>query len=58
MTKAQVLHAKADQFAARAAASKVRTMRNTYHSLERACRALAYKEERSALTPPPAANAN
>jgi hypothetical protein len=58
MTKAQSLHAKADQFAARAAATKLRTMRNAYLSLERACRSLAQDEERSALVIPPPANAN
>ena len=41
MTKATELRAKADAYAARAAAAKARTERNTYLSLEQSCRALA-----------------
>jgi hypothetical protein len=46
MTRAQLLRAKADSFAARAASAKARTQRNTFLSLEQAVRSLAAMEER------------
>jgi len=41
MTKGRDLNAKADQFAALAARTRLRTLRNAYLSLERSCRNLA-----------------
>ena len=57
MTKAKELRAQADQFAARAAAAKARTERNTYLSLEQSCRTLAANAEQNAARRTPAANA-
>ena len=57
MTKAKELWAKADKFAARAAAAKARTERNTYLSLEQSCRTLAAHAEQGAAERAQAANA-
>lgn len=58
MTTIKDLYAKAEQFAARAAASKQRTSRNTYRSLEQSCRTLAANQElsRAAGAPEPVAS--
>jgi hypothetical protein len=58
MTKSQQLQAKADHFAARAAAAKDRTIRNTYLSLEQSVRAVAASEARAEEPRPSAANAD
>jgi hypothetical protein len=46
MLKSEQFLNKADQFAARAAAAKARTLRNTFLSLEQTCRNLAASEQR------------